>query len=324
MEALQIQSAINNGSAFMVSRLPGAPHAEIFQVDEQAEDAKLVGSEGNEIKFKKANWQDLNHNKKEDISLIEQSCMDKLLYIDVCQKMISAINNNDAKKIILSRVKEISLAEDQLGYLFDELCAKYPNALVYLYHQKGVSWVGATPELLAAFSGSQVTCASLAGTIPIEDSNWSQKEKDEQQIVTDFIIENIKQFGSIDRVDGPKDLIAGAVRHLQTMIYGTIDNKGAFLKELHPTPAIAGYPVKEALNQIAALENHQRRMYTGYIEFNTPNSTSAYVNLRCLEHQGNKAYLYLGGGITSDSIPENEWHETELKAMTLLSVIEKL
>ena len=35
-------------------------------------------------------------------------------------------------------------------------------------------------------------------------------------------------------------------------------------------------------------------------------------------------YLYLGGGITEDSVVENEWNETELKSSTLQSIIEKM
>jgi isochorismate synthase len=34
--------------------------------------------------------------------------------------------------------------------------------------------------------------------------------------------------------------------------------------------------------------------------------------------------LYVGGGITMESVPEAEWEETELKANTLLAVIQKL
>jgi isochorismate synthase len=34
--------------------------------------------------------------------------------------------------------------------------------------------------------------------------------------------------------------------------------------------------------------------------------------------------LYIGGGITHDSIPEDEWEETEIKADTLLSVLKQI
>lgn len=49
-----------------------------------------------------------------------------------------------------------------------------------------------------------------------------------------------------------------------------------------------------------------------------------YVNLRCCQIQEGKAYLYLGGGYTKQSIPEDEWEETENKARTLLNSMEKV
>jgi isochorismate synthase len=36
---------------------------------------------------------------------------------------------------------------------------------------------------------------------------------------------------------------------------------------------------------------------------------------------GNKACLYVGGGITADSIVDSEWDETNHKAKTLLSIL---
>jgi isochorismate synthase len=37
-----------------------------------------------------------------------------------------------------------------------------------------------------------------------------------------------------------------------------------------------------------------------------------------------KLALFIGGGITADSVPEDEWLETEIKADTLLSIIHQL
>jgi isochorismate synthase EntC len=34
--------------------------------------------------------------------------------------------------------------------------------------------------------------------------------------------------------------------------------------------------------------------------------------------------LHIGAGITSESVPEDEWAETEIKADTLLSIIHKV
>ena len=41
------------------------------------------------------------------------------------------------------------------------------------------------------------------------------------------------------------------------------------------------------------------------------------MNLRCAKIFSNKVNLYVGGGIMPDSIPENEWRETELKSKTI-------
>jgi isochorismate synthase len=38
----------------------------------------------------------------------------------------------------------------------------------------------------------------------------------------------------------------------------------------------------------------------------------------------NQLSLYVGGGITADSVPEDEWEETEIKAETLLSVLNQI
>ena len=34
-----------------------------------------------------------------------------------------------------------------------------------------------------------------------------------------------------------------------------------------------------------------------------------------------KAYIYVGGGITKDSIPNKEWEETVAKSKTMLKVL---
>jgi isochorismate synthase len=37
-----------------------------------------------------------------------------------------------------------------------------------------------------------------------------------------------------------------------------------------------------------------------------------------------KFALYVGGGITGDSVAENEWDETEIKSQTMADVIERI
>ena len=48
-----------------------------------------------------------------------------------------------------------------------------------------------------------------------------------------------------------------------------------------------------------------------------------FVNLRSALLNEKGSYLYVGGGITADSIPEKEWEETCIKSETLFSVFYK-
>ncbi len=92
---------------------------------------------------------------------------------------------------------------------------------------------------------------------------------------------------------------------------------------MHPTPAVCGIPLDSAKQFIKQTEGYDRKYYTGFLgPCNVNGKTNLFVNLRCAELFANNINLYIGGGITKDSIPEKEWEETELKSKTLLSVLE--
>jgi isochorismate synthase len=46
-----------------------------------------------------------------------------------------------------------------------------------------------------------------------------------------------------------------------------------------------------------------------------------FVNLRCMQVFSDHFEIHVGGGIVAGSTPEEEWHETELKANVLRNLI---
>jgi isochorismate synthase len=96
------------------------------------------------------------------------------------------------------------------------------------------------------------------------------------------------------------------------------------LKELHPSPAISGYPKEKAVQHIYKLEAHDREYYTGYFGYRLGNLNSSWINIRCAKYSRRRLYAYVGGGIMKDSDPEKEWVETELKSKAILDIIEDL
>jgi isochorismate synthase len=157
-----------------------------------------------------------------------------------------------------------------------------------------------------------------------ETSPWGEKERFEQQFVSDFIQDQLTEL-HVDSIikDGPKDRVAGPVKHLETSFNFSLNGQKPIriADKLHPTPAVSGLPQKEAIELIHSIEDHDRSLYTGCIGI-LGERTDLFVNLRCAQLIDQHYFLYLGGGFTKDSIAEKEWLETENKSRTLLDILE--
>ena len=115
------------------------------------------------------------------------------------------------------------------------------------------------------------------------------------------------------------------VQHLKTPISGTLKSNEHILQLvdiLHPTPAIAGTPTDAAMKIIKQLEKNDRGWYSGPIGwFDKYGNGEFNVALRSALVKDEEAHIFAGGGIVSESIPEKEWEETELKLLPILSAL---
>lgn len=245
------------------------------------------------------------------------------------QKGVDYIKTKEAKKIVLSRKETLQYGDLNVLNTFKKMLKIYKNAFVYLwFHPEIGLWMGATPEkLLTIFEGNFKTMA-LAGTQKYNGTtnvSWQRKEKMEQQYVTGFILENLKESVEKLEVTEPYTVQAGSLVHIRTDISGKLklaNSLEKLINALHPTPAVCGLPKVVAKAFILQNENYDRSYYSGYLgELNLHGSTSLYVNLRCVQLENNLVSIYVGGGITADSIPENEWEETVSKAEVMKKVL---
>lgn len=248
----------------------------------------------------------------------EAAEIEKNKHLQIIVKAIGQIKAGGLKKVVLSRKKEVVTAAKPLA-VFQEILGLYPRAFCYLwYHPKVGVWSGASPENFLSTSNNILTTMSLAGTQRANNNTlpkWGSKEVDEQEMVTSYILEALKNKISKIKVSKVDSVRAGNLWHLKTTISG--DMSATTLKKivmaLHPTPAVCGRPLKEAQLFVRQNESYNREYYTGFLgELNMggEKETQLFVNLRCLQLLGNTAILYVGGGITKDSIPEDEWQET--------------
>jgi len=254
---------------------------------------------------------------KENKTLIEKA---KIYHINLVNKGIDFLGKEKARKVVLSRKEEIYIGQLLKSELFSELIQNYPSTFVsYWHHPEVGSWMGATPENLLSVQNNVFKTMSLAGTQKfkgIQDVEWGDKEKEEQQIVTDFILNELKDFDL--KTSKPFTIKAGGLLHICTEIRGELSSGHqleTLINKLHPTPAVCGLPKYKAREFILENENYDREFYAGFLgELNINNTSDLYVNLRCMQFNGSKANLYIGGGITSDSDPFSEWKETVAKS----------
>ena len=242
----------------------------------------------------------------------------------ICSSLINDIKQGYFEKVILSRVKKKTITLNPFD-IFENLNANYSNTFNYIISIENEGcWIGATPEVLVNIEDLICETVSIAGTKSKLTNKWGEKEIEEQQLVTDYITGELKSHLRKTEIKGPYTITAGEVEHLKTEFSGTLINKKNWpllINGLHPTPATCGIPKIKAKKHIEDIEMHQRKFYTGFLGPISPSKMKFFVNLRCMEIQKKDAYLYLGGGITSKSVAEEEWNETENKAKTLLNAI---
>ena len=251
----------------------------------------------------------------------------KINHIELVAKGIDFLKKERVKKVVLSRKEKGSIGQILKSELFNRLIQQYPLAFVSMsYHPKVGLWMGATPETLLRVENKTFTTMSLAGTQPYEEKEhveWERKEKEEQQIVTDFIVSQLGDFKL--RISKPFTKKAGSLLHICTEISGEIisnDQLKILIHKLHPTPAVCGFPKEKAKSFILKNENYKREFYAGFLgELNMNNRSDLYVNLRCMQMDGQTASLYIGGGITKESDPVSEWEETVSKSEVMKRVL---
>lgn len=261
---------------------------------------------------------------------VKENSTSKEEYLTNANKCIADMQAGLLKKVVLSRVI-VSEYDDNLRWvdMFKGLLDCCPNSFVFVFNSEATgAWMGATPERYLSYHGKEITTMALAGTrLAGTEGEWSVKDIEEQQIVVDYID---NKFAEI-KIEYEKSPLytrqAGNVEHLCNDFKGKVtwpsqvDN---MRNMLHPTPALAGMPVRDAVKYICSIESHNRLYYGGYIgPIDFRGYFDFFVNLRSLEFDGERYCMYVGGGLTERSIAEQEWLETCNKSELLLKLLNR-
>ena len=112
--------------------------------------------------------------------------------------------------------------------------------------------------------------------------------------------------------------------NLSTVLEGQVNDPNTNVlqvaADLHPTPAVCGYPRQDAYEAIRKLEQFDRGYFTGMVGWCDSRGNGEWVvTIRCAEVQKRKMKVFAGAGIVDESHPQSELDETGAKMNTILT-----
>jgi menaquinone-specific isochorismate synthase len=186
--------------------------------------------------------------------------------------------------------------------------------------QHGAALLGASPERLLTVRQGQLRSDALAGTAPCGDGGAllaSAKDRLEHELVVDTIMAGLARAGLRPRRPRRPQLARhGQLVHLHTPITAPLGPQQPLTvaAALHPTPAVAGLPRREAMGWLRSLEPFERGHYAAPIGWiDSAGDADLRVAIRSGTLRGAQLELTAGAGLVQGSAVERELREVQLK-----------
>ncbi|CAN5494417.1 isochorismate synthase [soil metagenome] len=259
-------------------------------------------------------------------------------YEDAVSSAVAQIRSSAMSKVVLAREVEVTApsAHDPAA-IFRIIREQFPSCFCFCCGSPEGAFLGASPELLVRRSGAGLATAPLAGSTrrsadPAVDDHLgeqllrSAKNRHEHEVVVKRIERALRRHAVwIEHAPEPEVIKVANIQHLATPIHAQLSDSHSAIELaglLHPTPAVGGEPLEQALRAIGDLEPFDRGWYAGPVGWMDALDDGEFcVALRSALLRDRSARLFAGAGIVADSDPAAELAETELKLDALLPLI---
>jgi len=249
----------------------------------------------------------------------------------VVDRGIQLVEKGILEKIVLANRIKIKLKNKlALVEILRRLKNKQPNTCRYIWKRNNEDILfGASPEKLFSFNKPNLTLEALAGTIS-SNSNFkkllkSKKDLKEHNYVIQYLIKclEVSKITNFKKSDIKVNSF-GNISHLQTLIFSKVENICPFelLKNLHPSPAVCGYPKNAALDWINTLESFHRGNYASPMGWVDASGNSSFLlTIRGARYFEENIEFTAGSGIVSGSVLDKEIDEIKLKFESIVKQI---
>ena len=255
------------------------------------------------------------------------------------EKSKQYIFDGDIMQVVLSQRMSQPFPASPLS-LYRALRSINPSPYMFYYDMGDHHVVGSSPEILARLEGNTVTVRPIAGTrprgkTPQKDAELAEelladpKELAEHLMLIDLgrnDIGRVAQNGTVKLTDKMVIERYSHVMHIVSNVEAQLKQGLSamdVLKATFPAGTVSGAAKVRAMEIIDELEPTKRGIYAGavgYLAFN--GDMDVAIALRTAVVKDKVLYVQAGAGIVADSVPENEWLETQNKARAVLRAAE--
>ena len=259
-------------------------------------------------------------------------------YLRAVKKALDYIRRGDIYQVNLSQRFVFDTADSpelETWELYKILRRLSPSSFSAYFHAGNFQIISSSPENFLHVQNGIVQTRPMKGTRPRgktlpEDRRWkkellnSKKERAELLMVTDL---ERNDLGRVCRYGSVHVNKMRVLEEYKTVFQTTSTVEGILAKDkdnfdllaaCFPSGSVTGCPKIRAMEIIEELEPHRRGPYTGSLGYIGFDGTMDFnILIRTLIARDEKIYFHAGGGIVSDSAPENEYEETLLKARAL-------
>ncbi len=285
---------------------------------------------------------EISQNEKSIIS----SNFTKTEYLKTIEKIQEKIRRGDTYQTNMTQQFRAklpqSLAPEQI---FFSLRKNNPAPFAAFIKRENDFVISISPERFFKIENSKIETSPIKGTRPrgensVEDENLknellnSAKDRAENTMIVDLLrndLGKICKFGSVEVKKLCELETHPTFFHLVSTVSGEISDHTKFseiVKAVFPCGSITGAPKIRTMKIIDELETANRGLSMGAVGYAIQNSKLKFKNsidlsvaIRTMVIKNGEAIFNVGGGIVIDSIPENEYAETLVKAKAIFNAI---
>jgi anthranilate synthase component 1 len=260
-------------------------------------------------------------------------------FVGAVERAKRYIFDGDIMQVVLSQRISHPYPASPLS-LYRALRALNPSPYMFYYDMDGFHVVGASPEILVRLEGDSVTLRPIAGTRPRgvtrdqdlaleRDLLGDPKERAEHVMLMDLGRNDVGRVARVGSVRVTENMVVerySHVMHIVSNVEGKLKaglDAVSVLEATFPAGTVSGAPKVRAMEIIDELEPTKRGIYAGavgYLGFN--GDMDLAIAIRTAVIKDRRLYVQAGAGIVADSVPQNEWVETENKARAVLRAAE--